>query len=85
MSIRDDYQALWSGHEPPEFLAWLPSVIGLPEDFNGRLGEMNSYWIERQAALNGWLAASHPGMSWPEVLAHIGYSERAARYLKENQ
>lgn len=83
MSIKDDYLSLWGGCEPPEFLAWLPSVIGLPSEFDGGLGEMDSYWVERQAALNGWLAASHPGKSWPEVLAHVGYSERAARFLEK--
>lgn len=73
------YEQLWLGHEPNGFVEWLPNTIGLPSEFDGELGEMPSYWLERRNALNGWIACLNQDKSWAEALKAHGYYERLAR------
>ena len=70
---KDEYQQLCAGLEPPGFIAWFHEYSGTPAE----LGDMQTYWLERNTALCGWWAASNPGMSWPAVLERVGYGARA--------
>lgn len=72
------YRLFLAPIEPPGFAHWFEGCYGRPSDIDGALGEMDSYWKERHVALNGYWAAMHTGMQWPDVLRKVGYTDRIA-------
>ncbi len=76
------YAYAWADIEPANFVKWFEETHGAPTEFDGKLGQQDSYWLERTFALHGWLAASYPRADWHHLLAVLGYSIKADRLNK---